>query len=133
MGCSISGGRIPVDAHDDHVQHTHCLAAEAVAKMAKDDAAERTGSEPDCIRAKGGEGPRGGGEAGEEQLVEHQSGGGAVDEEVMPLDDGAEDAGPQGGSRVAGRSTTALLTAVSFAGDVPRATLPAILRADYRT
>jgi hypothetical protein len=43
--------------------------------------------------------PRGGGEAGEEQLIEHQSGGGAEDEEVIPLDDGAKDAGPQDGTQ----------------------------------
>ena len=63
--------------------------------MAKHDAAEGTRGEPDRIGAEGGEGPRGWREAGEEQLVEHQRGGGAVDEEVIPFDDGAEHAGPQ--------------------------------------
>ena len=39
---------------------------------------------------------------GEEQLVEHQRGGGAVDQEVIPLDDGAKDAGPEDGAHAGG-------------------------------
>ncbi len=79
-------------AHQQQGHDQDVLAAEPVAVVAEDDAAERPGDEADGV---GGEGEQRADErleAREEQLVEHQRGGGAVDEEVVPLQRGADQA-----------------------------------------
>ena len=81
------------DAHQQQGHDQDVLAADLVAVVAEDHAAERPGDEPDGV---GGEGQQGADqrlEAGEEQLVEDQRGGGAVDEEVVPLQRRADQAG----------------------------------------
>jgi hypothetical protein len=73
--------------------------------------------------------PRGGGEAGEEQLVELQRRGGAVDQEFVPLNDGAEDAGPENGVHGGGAVDEALRTKASFSRGGPRVRLPPDMQA----
>ena len=78
--------------------------------MAEHQPADRPGDEAERI---GGERQHGAGQRvglGEEQLVEHQRRGGAVEEEVVPLDGGADQAGddhpaqvpPRGGGALGG-------------------------------
>src|SRR4029453_17504097 len=81
------------DTHDEQRQHQHGLAADAVAEVAEDDAAQGPGREADAVGGQGQQRARGRLHLGEEQLVEHQRGGGAVEEEVVPLDGGADEAG----------------------------------------
>ena len=78
------------DAHDDQRQQQHLLAADPVAEVAEDQPADRSREEAD---GEGGEGRELGGravEAVEVELVEDDRGGGAVEEEVVPLDGGAD-------------------------------------------
>src|SRR5512133_1495563 len=81
------------DAHDEQRQHQHGLAADAVAEVAEDDPAQGAGREADAVGGQGQQRARGRLHLGEEQLVEDQRGGGAVEEEVVPLDGGADEAG----------------------------------------
>src|SRR5690242_8942769 len=70
--------------------------------MAEDQPAQRAGDEPDGV---GGERQQGAGqwiEVGEEQLVEHQRGSGPVEEEVVPLQRGADETGRDDLARRAG-------------------------------
>jgi hypothetical protein len=69
------------------------LAADAVAEMPEDDPAQRPGRESDPVGGQRQQRARRRLRLGEEQLVEHQRGGGAVEEEVVPLDGGADEAG----------------------------------------
>jgi hypothetical protein len=85
-----SAGR---DAHDHQREDEHLLAAESIAEMTEDGAAERAGDEPDAERGEREHGPEERAGLGEEQLREHQRSGGAVDEEVVELDGGADQAG----------------------------------------
>jgi hypothetical protein len=82
-------GRHP---HDEQRQHQHGLAPDPVAEVTEDDPPERPGREADPVGGQGQQGARGRLGLGEEQLVEHQGGGGAVEEEVLPLDGGADEA-----------------------------------------
>jgi hypothetical protein len=82
-------GRHP---HDEQRQDQHGLAPDPVAEVTEDDPAERPGGEPDPVGGQGQEGARGRVGLGEEELVEHQGGGGPVEEEVVPLDGGADEA-----------------------------------------
>jgi hypothetical protein len=79
-------------AHDEQRQHQHGLAPDAVAEMAEDDAAQGAGREADPIGGQRQQRARGRLDLGEEQLVEDQRGGRAVEEEVVPLDSGADEA-----------------------------------------
>ena len=76
------------------VEHEHRLAADPVAEVAEDDAAERAGerSRRRTCRTRASV-PAERIERREEQLVEDERGGGAVEEEVVPLDGGADEAG----------------------------------------
>jgi hypothetical protein len=60
--------------------------------VAEDHTTERSGHEPDGIRREGQQRADEGLEAGEEDLVEDERGGGAVDEEVVPLQGRADQA-----------------------------------------
>ena len=84
--------------HADHGQHQHRLAAHPVAEMAEHRAADRTRQESDRECAQCGEGADPRIDVGKEQPVEHQGGGGSVDQEVVPFDDGAEGAGEGDGA-----------------------------------
>jgi hypothetical protein len=80
-------------AHQDEAQHQEALPADAIAEMAEDDAADRPRHEAQRI---GGEGEEGAGQRlvlREEELVEHERGGRAVEEEIIPFDGGADEAG----------------------------------------
>ena len=89
------------DAHDHQRHHQHVLAADAVAEMAEDHAAERTGEKAD--REGGvGEQDRDQRILGREiQLVEDDAGDGAIKEEVVPLDGGADQAGGDDAPQIA--------------------------------
>ena len=81
-------------AHQDQAQHQQPLAADPVAEMAEDDAADRPRDEAERI---GGEGEQGAGQrivGGEEQPVEDQGGGRAVEEEIVPFDGRADRGSP---------------------------------------
>ena len=78
------------DAHDHQRQQQHLLAADPVAEVAEDQPADRAGEEAD---GEGGEGRELRGravEAVEVELVEDHGRGRAVEEEVVPLDGGAD-------------------------------------------
>ena len=77
----------------DERQHEHRLAADLVAVVADDDAADRPRDEPDGVGAEGGQRAHQRVEGGEEQAVEDQRRRRAVEEEVVPLDRGADEAG----------------------------------------
>lgn len=68
--------------------------------MAHHDSADGTRDESDGEGGEGGQGAGQIGRAGEELLAEHERGGGAVDEEVVPLDGGADKAAEGGLARL---------------------------------
>jgi hypothetical protein len=77
-------------AHDQQGQDQHPLAAYPVTEVAEDHRPERSGQVADGEGAERDQRARRRREVREEQLVEDQRGRSAVDEEVVPLDDGAE-------------------------------------------
>ena len=81
------------DPHDQQRQDQHLLAADPVAEVAEDQAADGSGEEADGERAERGELRGRAVEPVEEELVEDQPGGGPVEEEVVPLDRGADRGG----------------------------------------
>ncbi len=81
------------DAHDHQREHQHRLAAHLVAVMADHDAADRARHEADGIGAERGHRARQRVEVREEEFVEHERGGRVVEEEVVPLDRRADQAG----------------------------------------
>ncbi len=89
------------EAHHHEAPHQQFLAADAVAEMAEDDAAERPRDEADGVGGEGEQGADQRVERGEEQLVEDEGGGGAVEEEVVPLDGGADQAGEDDAAKTA--------------------------------
>jgi hypothetical protein len=80
-------------AHDCEGEHEHRLAADAVAVMPDDDAANRTRDETDRVRAERRQRPCQRIERRKVQTIEHERCGGAIEEEVVPLDRGADEAG----------------------------------------
>jgi hypothetical protein len=82
-----------VATHDQQRHDEHVLAAQLVAVVAEHDPAQRPSHETDRVRREREQGTDERVEAGEEDLVEHQGGGRAVDEEVVPLQRGADQAG----------------------------------------
>ena len=70
----------------------HRLAADAVAEVTEDDAAQRPRGEADGEGAERRQRADQRARAREEQLAEDQRGGGPVEEEVVPLDRGADEA-----------------------------------------
>ena len=85
----MKNGREP---HDQEREHQHRLASDLVPVVAEDDAAERASEEADGKGAEGRQGADERVEGGEEQLVEDQRGSGAVEEEVIPLGSGPDEA-----------------------------------------
>ena len=82
-------------AHEGHGQHEHGLAADAVAEVAEDHPAQGADDVADGEGAERGDGRDHRAQVGEEQLPEHQRGGGAVEQEVVELDGAAQEAGEQ--------------------------------------
>ena len=80
-------------AHEQQRVDQHRLAADLVAVMGEDGAAEGPRDEPDGERSESGQGPGHRIKGWEEDLVEDQGRGGAEDEEVVPLDRRADEAG----------------------------------------
>ena len=80
------------EAHQHQRPHEHELAPEPVAEVAHHDAAERTRNEADGERRERRQRAGHLGDLGEELWSEDQGGGGAVDEEVVPLDGRADGA-----------------------------------------
>ena len=86
------GGR----AHEQQRGDQHRLAAGLVTEVAHDHAAEGAGDEADREGGERGEGAGEVGATGEELRAEHEGRGGAVDEEVVPLDRRADEAARDG-------------------------------------
>jgi hypothetical protein len=83
-------------AHQEQRDHEDPLAAEAVAEVGEEDAAERTEQEADGEGGEAGDQRSCGGDVGEEQFAEDKRGGGAVDDEVIQFEGGADEAGDGG-------------------------------------
>jgi len=81
------------EAHDQQRDHEHRLASGAVAEVAEDDPAERARREADAEGRERREGADRRVDLREEQVAEDQRRGGPVQEEVVPLDGGADEAG----------------------------------------
>ena len=116
-------------AHDHQRHHQHALAADAVAEVAEDQPAQRTRDEAD---REGGVGQHGRHQRvvrGEVQFVEHDAGDDAVQEEVVPLDGGADQ---RGGDDSAHRRCWPCLLSWWMAGrSAPRLAV-GVLRLDWR-
>ncbi|GAA3142605.1 hypothetical protein GCM10020001_076880 [Nonomuraea salmonea] len=80
-------------AHGDEGGDERGLAADAVAVVAEDGGADGPGGEPAEVGAEGEQESCGGVAGGEEELREQRAGGEAVEEEVVPLDRGADGGG----------------------------------------
>jgi len=89
-------------AHQAHGEQQHRLAAEPVAEVPEDDAAERAGDIAGGEGAERGDGADGGIGTREEQLAEDQRGDGAVDEEVVELDGRAQQPGQRDSAQLPG-------------------------------
>ena len=103
QGCEYAdlrgGGQQPHQsggtAHQEHRQRERLLPADAITDMAEDEAADGPDDEAD---GEGGERQQRSHQRaliGEEGVVEDQAGRGRVQEEVVPLDGGADEAGQQ--------------------------------------
>jgi hypothetical protein len=90
-------------AHPDEAVDQHRLAADLVTEVTEHDSADRPGEEPGREGAERGDRAGQAREAGEEERVEHQRGGGAVEEEVVPFHGGADEAGEDHSSGHRGR------------------------------
>ena len=84
------------DAHQQKRRDQRRLAADAVAVMAEDCRADRAADKADEVGAECRERPGQRVGVGKKELWKHQSGGGAVDEEVIPLDGRADRRGNHG-------------------------------------
>src|SRR5687767_1532795 len=62
-------------AHQDQAEHEETLASDPVTEMAKDDAADRPGNEPEGIGGKSQQCARNGVIVWEEEAIEDQGGG----------------------------------------------------------
>ena len=80
-------------AHDQQRQIEHGLAADLVAEMTEHDPAERPRNEAQGVGAERQQRTHRRIECRKEQFVEDQRRGGAVQEEVVPLDGGADQTG----------------------------------------
>jgi hypothetical protein len=81
-------GRRP---HEEQRDDQHRLAPDAVAEVTEERAAERAEQEADAEGGERGERADGRVGVGEEQVAEDERGGSAVEEEVVPLDGGADE------------------------------------------
>src|SRR5699024_12459219 len=73
-----------------HRENKHALAAEAIAEVAEDDAADGAGEVSGGERREAGKRAHQGREVGEEDVLEHEGGADGIDEEVVVLDDAAQ-------------------------------------------
>jgi len=94
-------GRQP---HQHHGQHEHPLAAEPVAEMAEHDPAERTEQEADAEGRERRERAHGRADLREEFGIEYERGDDPVQQEVVPVDDGADKAADRGLAGLAARA-----------------------------
>ena len=109
-------GREPIISRRDD---EHLLAADPVTEVAEDHAAERPRHEPEGVGAERQQRAGRPGRVGEEQRAEDEGGRRPVEEEVVPLDGGADQAGeddlddvrsgPAGGSSSPGRRVTCVV------------------------
>jgi hypothetical protein len=74
------------DAHQQQRDDQDVLAAQLVAVVTEHHPAQRPRHEPHGVRREGQQRPHQRLEVGEEELIEDQRCGGAVDEEVVPLE-----------------------------------------------
>ena len=81
------------EAHDEHGQDEHALAAQLVPEMAEDEAAEGPRQIADGKGAVGQNGADEGVSGREEELVENNARHDAVEEKVIPFDGGSEQTG----------------------------------------
>jgi hypothetical protein len=88
------------DAHQGHRQHEHPLAAQAIAEVAEDQAAERAGEVAGGERAEAGDRGQCRIEVGEEDLAEDHRARRGVEKEVVVLDETAEEAGRDGSAEL---------------------------------
>jgi hypothetical protein len=95
-------GRQP---HQHHGEHQHPLAAEPVAVMAEHDAAERAEQEADAEGRERRERAHRRADLREERGIEDQRGDDSIQQEVVPVDDGADKAADR---RLAGLAAGAL-------------------------
>ena len=87
------------DTHDQQRHDQHLLAADPVAEVTEDQSPDRAGEEPDGEGAERRELRGRPVEAVEEELVEDEARGGAVEEEVVPLDGGSDGRGDRHAAR----------------------------------
>ena len=80
-------------AHHQQRDDQHGLAADLVAEVAEDHAAERPGDEAERVGHERVERALGAADLAEEHLAEDEGGGRPEEEEVVPLDGGADQAG----------------------------------------
>ena len=80
------------DAHDQQRRDEHRLAADAVAEVPEHDPADRPRREADRVGAERQQRADQRLRIREEQLAEHERGSRAVEEEVVPLDRGPDEA-----------------------------------------
>ena len=83
------------DAHQQQGRHQDPFAAESVTEVGEDQSAEWARGETHRIRAERCDEADSGRDVGKEDLVEHQRCGGAVDDEVVLLESGADESGPR--------------------------------------
>ncbi len=81
------------DPHQHHRRDEERFAADAIAEVTEDRGAQRTGGEPGELRREGQQRRDVGIGAGKERLRENQRGCRVVEEEVVPLDRGADGGG----------------------------------------
>ena len=76
--------------HDEHGQHQHRLASEAIAKMAEQRAAERSRQKAHSVGAERRQRAGQRVDGRKEGLVEYERRRGRINQEIIPLDDGAD-------------------------------------------
>jgi hypothetical protein len=76
--------------HDHHCDHQHDLAADPIAEMTEDSTADRTRDEPYRIGCQRSQGAGQGIDVWKKQGVKDERRRGAVDQEIIPFDDGAD-------------------------------------------
>jgi hypothetical protein len=91
------------DAHHQRGDDERGAPADAVAEPAEEEAADRAEQECHAERGERDQRAHPGRGVGEEQLVEDERGGGAVDEEVVPLQGGADQRAGHHATKVAHR------------------------------
>ena len=94
------------DAHDDERIDQHRLAADPIAEVAEDDAAQRSREKPDRKGAERRQRADQRIDGRKEEAIEHQRRRGAVEKEVVPFDRRADEAGEHDAADRFGRLKT---------------------------